>query len=82
MYNPCKFQHVLWECRGKHPRAMCPLKGLSKDLKGSQLCARGWSEAVIFHRLLIVKVFMYQFFLTTATQRLSLFCLTNVLRRQ
>ena len=35
-YNPCKFQHVCSECRGKHPRAMCPSKGSSKGPKGSQ----------------------------------------------
>ena len=36
-YNPCKFQHVCSECRGRHPRAMCPSKcGSSKGPKGSQ----------------------------------------------
>lgn len=33
-YNPCIFQHMCSECKGKHPRAMCPLKsGSSKGAK-------------------------------------------------
>ena len=36
-FNPCKYQHICAECRGKHPRALCSSRGgSSKGSRGPQ----------------------------------------------